>query len=1004
MKRIFEILLLLFCAFPILAQDGKTTTITGVVTEKFSGEPLIGVSVIVPGTSRGVMTDVNGHYSLLVQSNDTFLKFSYIGFITETVSINGQTQINVGLNEDIQKLGDVVVVGYGVQKKSDLTGSISTVDMDKIGLRVAGTIDQALQGQVAGVDATINSGTPGAAASIRIRGIGTINDANPLFVVDGMMVSDINFLNPGDIENMQVLKDASATAIYGSRGSSGVIIITTKKGQAGQSKISINSYYGVQNIWKTANVLDGPTWGYLKNEALVAAGVEPAIADPSILPTTDYFDEILHKNSPVSNLDVSVSGGTDKGNYFVSVNNFDQSGIIKKTSFSRTSLRVNSSYDVKPWLRIGENITLAKEKSQQGVEGDEWTSMIITAIARDPVSPARKPDGSYAKGIYNDTWNPLAVIDYHNNNDKVYRTIGNIYADLAFLKKFLLRSSYSIEYSFGETTNYEPVYYVFAVQQNSISKLSVNNSNRLITQWSNTLTYENDFGKSHISAMAGVETYSNDYGYNGLNVNNIPSDNIDIRHIDNALGKNSATVWGSISQERQFSGFARINYSYNNKYLLTANFRADASSKFTENNRWGYFPSFSMGWKLSEEPFIQSVNFISSLKLRAGWGQIGNEGSVAPYSYNTSASSGANYLWGGVLAPGFCFPGAGNPEIKWETSTTTNVGLDFGLFEGRASGSIEYYIKNTDGMLLRVPVPGQTGIQSWPYQNAGEMKNSGIEVSALYKNSTRNLNYSFGVNFSSNTNEVINIGANNGFIDGAPFMNSVNLTRTVVGRPIAQFYGYKTEGLFQNWEEVNAQTAQENVAPGDVRYVDADNDGELDFYFLGSPIPDFTLSFNVGLEYKGFDLGIMAQGIYGNKIINGPAYYTRSSSAAQNLSREMINRWTGEGTQNDARYPRMNSNDVNNSLFSDRMVEDGSYFRIKNVQFGYTIPSSVTKNIGIDNLRIYLSSQNLFTFTKYSGLDPEVGLRDYYNQLDMGVDRGNYPQARTYSMGLSINF
>lgn len=1001
-KSLYYLLFFVLAPFILNAQNTTVRTITGTLTNKVTGEILVGVSIFVPGTTIGVLSNADGNYSIDVRAKDTVLQFSYIGFLTQVVQIKNQTKINIELEEDVQFIEGVVVVGYGTQKKSDLTGAISTVDMRGINKRSVGTIDQALQGQVAGVDVTSNSGTPGGGVMVRIRGIGTLNDAAPLYVVDGMMVSDINFLNPNDVETMTVLKDASATAIYGSRGSNGVVIISTKKGHKG-SQVNFSSYFGVQNFWRSNNVLDAPTWGYLKNEAMVAAGNLPAISDPKQLQTTDWLKEVTNENAPISNIDLSVSGGNDKGDYFFSVNKFNQEGIINKTSFDRVSFRANSSYSIKPWLKIGENITLARSKNQTGVEGDEWTSMIVTTISKDPASPVRNPDGTYARGIYNDIWNPVAIIEYTNNEDVVYRSLANVFADITLTKGLVFKTNYSLEYSFGETNSYKPVYYVSSVQQNTISNLYKNNSSRLIGQWSNTLNYEKSFGNHNFSALLGAETYSNDYKYNGLSVNDIPNDNPDIRYIDNAIGKNQATVWGSIVQERQISYLSRLNYNFKDKYLFTANFRADASSKFTKANRWGYFPSFSAGWKINEESFLKTNKFFSELKLRAGWGQIGNQGSVAPYQDVTSAVSGANYVWGGILAPGFSFPGAANDEIKWETSATSNIGLDFGLFEGRLSGTAEYFIKNTTGMLLQVPIPGQTGIQNPPTQNAGSMKNTGIELSATYKNNINDLSYSIGANFSKINNEVTNLGADNAFIDGAFFFNSYYVTRTSMGRPIAQFYGYKTDGLFQNQAEVEAQTAQQNVAPGDVRYIDANKDGKLDFYYLGSPLPKFTYSFNASIAYKGFDLSCVLQGVYGNKIFNGPSIYSRSSTATWNLSRDMVNRWTGEGTQSDARYPRLNAADVNNTLMSDRLIENGSYLRIKTLQLGYDISQTLTKKLRLERLRLYINAQNLFTFTKYTGLDPEIGMRGY-DALDLGVDRGDYPQARVYSVGMNVTF
>ena len=1003
MKKVFGFILPLLFGTLFSSAQNVGYTIKGTVTNKSSGRPLAGVSIITIPGNKGVMTDINGNYTIEVAAQDVELQFSNVGFIPQTIKLKNEAQLNVELTEDMQSLNEVVVVGYGTQRKKDLTGAVSVVDVKEINKKSVATLDQALQGQVAGVDVTSNSGSPGSSMMVRIRGIGTLNNSDPLFVVDGMMTGDINFLNSNDVESIQVLKDASATAIYGSRGANGVVIITTKKGKKGNALISLNTYYGIQNPWKSSNVMDGPTWASLRNEALVAAGYSPVIADPAAQPTYDYFKDITHANAPMYNFNLSVSGATDKGDYFLSADKFSQDGILNKTGFKRLTFRSNASYNIRPWLKIGENLTMAKTNHTSQYENDEWTSMLITAFTRDPVTPVKDENGKFNKAIYSDVWNPAATIEYTNDKSINYRTIGDVYAHFTLLKNLVLKSDYQFEYSFGEADSYTPVYYVFGMQKNDVSKLGKYNSGFFIRQWSNTLNYDTKFGKHNVSAMIGVETYASDYKWNSINVNNVPSDNPDVRFIDNALGKNGAVVGGSMSQLRLLSGLARLNYSYKDRYLFTSNFRADGSSKFLNSkNKWGYFPSFSAGWKISEEPFMQAVQFISNLKLRAGWGQIGNEGSVAPYQYVTSASPGTNYVWGGTLIPGFAFKGTGNPELKWETSATTNMGLDFGFFTGKLSGSVDYFIKKTTGMLLAVPIPGQTGIELAPFQNAGSMQNKGLEVSLLYRNTVGDFSYALGGNFTKIINKVLSLGANNGVIDGASFANSFYVTRTIVGQPIAQFYGYKTDGLFQNWNEVNAQTAQQNVAPGDVRYI-TDKDGKLALFFLGSPLPKFTYAFNTNFGYKGIDLSIALQGVYGNKIFNGPATYTKASSGFYNMSRDMINRWRGEGTQTDAHYPRLVSNDVNNGLYSDRFLEDGSYLRFKTVQLGYNLPPALLKRISVQGLRIYVNAQNLLTFTKYTGMDPEIGMRNG-DPLDVGVDRGFYPSARMYSVGLNLTF
>lgn len=987
----------------VCAQVQGTRQIDGTVTNGETGEPLAGVSVLSSQTESGTSTDSQGRFKLSIPDNETEILFSFVGFLSKRVALENRLELSVVLMPDVLSLNSVVVVGYGTQQKKDLTGAVSVVDVKNVTQRTVATLDQALQGQVAGVDVTSNSGSPGRGVTVRIRGIGTLNNADPLYVVDGMMMGTIDFLNADDIESIQVLKDASASAIYGSRGANGVVIITTKKGEKGNPKISFSTYYGVQNPWRGTEVMDGPTWSYLRDEAMVAAGNTPGIADPESQPTYDYFNAITHKNAPIYNMNLSFSGGSDKSDYYLSVDKFSQDGIIDRTGFDRLTLRANASYKPASWIKVGENLTMVKADQRNQGENDEWTSMLVTAFMRDPTTPPTNADGSYTKGTYNDTWNPAATVQYTNQSSYYYRTSGNVYANVDIVKGLSFNTSYSFEYSFAEADTYDPVYYVFNVQKNDVSRLAKFNSNFVTTQWTNTLNYDRNWGDHHFTAMAGGELYDSKYRWNSTNVNDIPSDDPSVRFIDNAIGRNAATVGGSMTELKLVSGLARVNYGYKDKYLFTGNFRADGSSKFlTNKNKWGFFKSFSAGWVVSQESFLQSSKLVSNLKLRVGWGQIGNEGSVPPYQYVTSAAPVSGYIWGGNWITGFAFPGSGNSDLKWETSTTTNGGIDFGLLENKISGSVDYFVKKTTGMLLRVPVPGQTGIEQAPFQNAGSMQNKGVEVSLMYRDRIGALSYSVGGNFSKINNKVLDLGANNGFIDGASFNDAYFVTRTTVGKPMAQFYGYKTDGLFQNWDQINKQTAQDNVAPGDVRYV-LDDDGKIGFYYLGSPLPKFTYSFNVNLGYKGFDLSATLQGVYGNMIFNGPTIYTRSSSANWNLTQDMILRWHGEGTQNNSRYPRMNQNDVNNSWYSDRLLEDGSYLRFKTLQLGYSLSPDLAGRMRMKGLRFYVNAQNLFTFTKYTGMDPEIGLNNG-DPLDVGVDRGFYPAPRIFSAGFNVTF
>lgn len=1001
--------MLSFTPIYIMGQTVGERTITGIVLDAETSEPLIGVTVRAPKSGSGVTTDLNGKFVVRVQPNDSTLSFSYIGYSPRHVNVVGKSRLNVSLSEMANTVGEVVAVGYGIQKKEDLTGAISVVDMKEVNKLSASTLSHALQGQVAGVDVTSFSGSPGSGISVRVRGIGTLNDSDPLFVVDGMMVGDINFLNTADIESVQVLKDASATAIYGSRGANGVIIITTKKGIAGKATINFSAYYGIQNVWKSSNMCDGPTWGMLRNEMSAGLGGGTLIEDTRTLPTVDYFDAILHKDAPVKNADFSVSGGNEKGTYFLSLNGFSQDGIIKKTSFDRVTLRANGDFKANSWLTVGENITLIRTNHRGGIENDEWTSPIMTTYTRDPITPIRNEDGSFTKSTFSDIWNPVATIEYNNPKNTVYRVLANVYGEISFLKHFKFRSAYSTEYANNEYSNYTPVYYVFAAQQNpNANSLTNYTYSTYIRQFTNTLTFDKKIKEHAFSAMLGSESYAVTYKSLQATVKDIPSNDPNVMFIDNARTKdNAAAAKGITTENKQASGFARLNYNFLERYLLTFNVRMDGSSKFTRGHRWGVFPSVSAGWRVTEEPFMKTVKVLNNLKLRMGWGQIGNEGSVDAYSYATFASSGSNYLFGGVFVPGFSFNSAGNTELKWEKTTTTNLGIDFALFNSKLSGTVEFFNKITSDMLMRVPVPGQTGMQEPPFQNAGKMRNRGLEISLQYKNYDHPVGYSVGANFTTIQNRVLDLGANNANIDGASFMNTVHLTRTTVGRPIAQFYGLKTNGLFQNWDEVHAQTAQKNVAPGDVRYklVNKDNLFSSENYtYLGSPLPKFSYSFNAAASYKGFDLSVALQGVYGNKIYNGPSTYTRSTqNLSYNYARDMIKRWRGEGTQTDARYPRLGGLDANNSILqSDRYLEDGSYLRIKMVQLGYTLPVTLTTKIGIKSVRIYINAQNLYTFTKYTGLDPEIGMKGGEDPLDIGVDRGYYPMPRLYSIGMNV--
>ena len=1002
MQKISLILFFIFCSYSIYAQN----EITGVVSAADNGETIPGVSVQIKGTATGTITDISGGFRISATNSD-ILVISYVGYQRQEILVGDQKVINVKLVVAQTDLDEIVIVGYGTQKKSDLTGAISTVDVDNLERMQVATVDQALQGQVAGVSVTVNSGSPGSGSNVRVRGIGSLNESAPLYVIDGMMHSDMDFLNSNDIASIQVLKDASSTAIYGSRGANGVIIITTKNGStgSGNAKINFDAYYGVQNFWRNINMCNAEQWAILNNEAFNAAGLptKPELSDPSSLGEGTYWQkEISNQNAAIANYNLSISGGNSKTTYFMSGNFLDQEGIVSGTDFNRASLRVNANHKANDWLTIGQNLTLVRTEQNTVLEDDEWNNILISSLNVTPVSQVYNEDGSFAAPLYTDNQNPVASIYYNNDTYTNYRTLGNVFLEAKIIEGLKFKTDMAMEYSSGVSDYFKPTFDVSPQQTNSNTVIGKYNDSKYYYEWTNTLNYSKSFGDHSLEGLLGAVVQHEIYTWNGMTASGVPSNDPDIRYISNATGYQSATVNGSKYESKQLSYLARVNYNFQNKYLATVNFRADGSSKFGPDNRWGYFPSFSVGWKLSEEGFMSNADWISNLKLRTGWGQIGNQSSIGAYQYTTTATPGQLYTWDGAAVTGDAFYTIANSEIAWEVSATTNIGLDFAFLNGKVEGSLEYFVKNTSDMLLQVPVPAQMGLQEAPFQNTGSMENKGFELSLTYRENEGAFKYAIGGNFTKINNEVTSLGKGIDYIDGADFRSTGYITRTVVGKPMAQFYGYVTDGLFQNWEEVNAQTAQEGVAPGDVRYK-TDENGELVQDFIGNPLPDFEYAINASCSYKGFDINLFFQGVYGNDVYNGANYYSLNSMGYWNLSALMLNRWTGEGSTNEARYARMNAADANNTKISDRYVEDGSYLRLKSLQLGYTLPASFLAKAKIEKLRFYVNAQNLLTFTKYTGFDPEIG-QGTSGPLDIGLDRASYPQARTISFGLSLGF
>lgn len=990
------------------AQD---LSISGKIVSK-NGAPIPGATVLVKGTAIGTASDMDGNYKLTIPEalKDSTLLISSIGFGNREIKINSQTSIDITLKETSHALSEIVVVGYGTQKKSDLTGAVSSVTAEDIQKAPVLEVGQALQGRAAGVVVTQATGSPGSDVNIRVRGTGTVGNSNPLYIVDGQPVGElgIGFVNSNDIESMEILKDASACAIYGARAANGVVLVTTKRGKAGKPELKFDAYSGVQSVWKKMNLLNATQWAMLKNEARLGDGndIDPKFENPASFGEGTDWQDAIFRVAKVSNYNLSLSGGSEKNTYYLGGNYFKQEGVVKGTDAERISLRVNGDQHVAKKLKVGQTLSLTRFKKDEITEGDEYISIINAALTMDPITPVYNADGTFGSSPYNNIKNPAALIALNNATWISNRLVGGLFAEYEFIDGLKFKSNVGLDLSFGNWTGFTPVYNIAPDFQNTVNKLSRYTEQRILSLWENTISYSKTFKNRHaVSALAGVSAQDskveNMFATNGA----IQSDDANLRYFDAASG--IPTLNGTGYENALFSYLGRVNYSFDDKYLLTANIRIDGSSRFKEGNRYGTFPSVSVGWKINKEEFMKSISSISTLKLRVGWGQIGNQelaGVNSNYPYTNVLSPTQYYTFGNQqsFTAGSAPLSIGNDEIHWETVTQLNIGLDGGLFDERIQFTIDYYDKNTSGMLVQIPVPAYVGLQVPPFVNAGTVLNRGLELLASYRKDEGKFKYNASANISFLHNEVLSLG-NGDPVTAGSFRGLGNVSVSDVGQPIASFYGLQTDGIFQNDADVKAGV-QPLAKPGDIRYKDRNNDGKItpdDRTFIGSPIPTFTYGFNLGCSYKDFDLNIFFQGSEGNKIFNGNKYYLEGGVGYTNMSNSMFNRWAGEGTS--TTVPRMSEKNSDNRLISDRYVEDGSYMRIKNLQLGYTLPKGILKYARIEKLRIYVAAQNLLTFTSYSGFDPEIGLSKK-SSLDIGIDRGTYPQARTISIGANLTF
>lgn len=1021
MKKAILALLVFMYSFASFAQGLQ---VKGVVTSADDGQPIPGVSVVVKGTTTGIITDIDGNYSVNAKSNST-LVFSFVGMKTQEIPVNSKAVINVVMSTEQTDIDEVVVVGYGTQKKSLVTGAISKVSSEDLKKSSDMRVTQALQGKTAGVVISSNSGQPGDQVSIRIRGIGTNGDAEPLYIIDGLPMSGsgTDILNSTDVESIEVLKDAASCAIYGARGANGVILITTKSGKKDtKMTVSYDGYYGMQNPWKKLRLLNSQEYMMLTNEAAMNGGLSPKFSAAQIAENTvetDWQDEMFNYNAPKQNHSISLNGGNEKLSYSSSINYFNQEGIVAKgkSKYEKFGYHLNTTAEF-GFLKLGSNLNLAYINSR-GIETNTHFGVGLgQAINMPPIVPVKYADGSWATpedyGIgLQEITNPVAMLDKVNSNTKTSKIVGGLTAEIDFnkitpaLKGLTFKSSYSGEMALVNYRNYNPYYYLDAMHFTITDKVSHNMN--LYSRWNfeNVLTYDKTIDIHHFTLMAGTTAFKDMHESLSGEKSDVIFDDFEHAYLDNATNPLSASTGGSYSEHTVASLFGRVNYDLKDRYMLTATIRRDGSSRFGSENKYGYFPSVAGGWVISKEDFMSSYSAIDMLKLRASWGQNGSE-NIGDFGYTSIIGNQNIYYFGDSKTQynGTQPTRIANPSLKWETSEQTNVGLDLATLDSSLRVTLDYYVKTTKDWLVTAPVPMLVG-NSAPIINGGSVRNSGFEGEVSYKKQFGKLYFNASINGAYNKNEVLDIqNAEKRLQGGDGGFGQSGVLYAAVGTPMGVFYGVKTDGIFQTQEEVNTYIGttgskiQPNAKPGDIKFIDANGDGKIsdaDRVTMGSPYPDFTGGLNLNLEYKGFDMNMFIYAALGQEVYDATRRYDMNGT---NYRADWLNRWTGPGTSN--YYPRVTFVDDNQNMktVSDFFIHDGSYVRLRNITLGYTLPKNMTEYLKIKNIRFYVTAENLLTFTKYKGYDPEIGGGVFSN----GIDHGIYPQARTVIGGVNITF
>ncbi len=1035
MKQTIFALLFFLSSLALYAQE---LNVKGVVTSADDGQPIPGATVVVKGKTTGIITNLDGVYSLKVPGNATLI-FSFVGLKTQEVAVNNKTTINVVLASATEAIEEVVVVGYGTQKKSVVTGAISSVkakDLEKVS---PGRVDQALQGRVSGVTVASNSGQPGSTATIRVRGVTTFGDGgnNPLWVVDGVVVDagGIGYLNQSDIESIEVLKDAASSAIYGTRAATGVILVTTKKGSAGKISVSYNGFYGTSAPAKMLNLLNATQYGALLNERSVAGGGNVIFSNlGSLGKGTDWQKAIFNNNANRYSHEVSVSGGNDKSNFYFSFGIQDQQGIVATdiSNFNQKNIRLNSTHKISKIFTFGETVGYTHQK-QLGIgnTNSEFGGPLSSAINLDPTTPIVVTDPAVANAapysvnpvVRDASGNPYgisSIVGQEMTNPMAYlktrmgqygwsdNFVGNAYVQAAITKDIVIKSSVGAKLAYWGDQGFNPVYYLSATTQLLKNNIYKNNSNVFNWNIENTLTYSKTLNDHSFNLLLGQAAYVDNHGgYAGVTLYDLPitsykdaSYNFNIPDATNRVGGASDFVEHKLS-----SLFSRLNYNYKEKYLFTGIYRRDGSSRFGSNHKYGVFPSFSLGWVVSKEDFWKANDIINTLKIRGGYGVVGND-AISDFGYLSTVGGGFNYTVGnsGKITTGYAPASLDNPDLRWEQTAQANIGFEARLFKS-LNVTVDYYSKKTSGILRPVTIPGYVGVSSSPVGNIADMQNNGLELELAYTKKFGQLNFAANGNIAYLKNKVTYVASDANYITGdASFQSMGAVTRTQAGQSYNAFYGYKTAGIFQNAAEISSYVnakgglIQPNAKPGDFRWVDTNGDGtitELDKTFLGTSIPKYTFGLTLNFDYKNFDLMVFASGAAGNKIFQGLRRLDISNSNWQTVA---LSRWTGDGTSNT--YPRLTSNDTNGNFgnMSDFYLEKGDYVRLKVVQIGYTLPAYLVSKASITKLRFYLSAENLLTLTKYTGYDPEIGGGVF------GIDKGVYPQARSFMLGVQLQF